>query len=46
MNVDVASWFAGGGGLLVVLAVGLSLWWNRVRTPVLSGGPGVTAGRR
>lgn len=33
-NVDVASWFAGGGGLLVVLAVGFSLWWNRVRTPV------------
>ncbi|MGI3785284.1 MAG: vWA domain-containing protein [Janthinobacterium lividum] len=31
-NVDVASWFAGGGGLLVVLAVGLSLWWSRVRT--------------
>ncbi len=32
-NVDVASWFAGGGGLLVALALGLSLWWNRVRTP-------------
>jgi len=35
-NVDVASWFAGGGGLLVVLALGLSLWWNRVRTPKAS----------
>lgn len=31
-NVDVASWFAGAGGLLVALALGLSLWWNRVRT--------------
>ena len=30
-NVDVASWFAGGGGLLIVSAIGLSLWWNRVR---------------
>ena len=35
-DVDVASWFAGGGGLLVVLALGLSLWWNRVRTPKAS----------
>jgi Ca-activated chloride channel family protein len=32
-HVDVASWFAGGGGLLVALALGLSLWWNRVRAP-------------
>ena len=32
-HVDVASWFAGAGGLLVVVALGLSLWWNRVRTP-------------
>ena len=30
-HVDIASWFAGAGGLLVVIAVGLSLWWNRVR---------------
>lgn len=44
-DVDVASWFAGGGGLLVLLAVGLSLWWNRVRTPAPSGGSGVTTGR-
>jgi Ca-activated chloride channel family protein len=35
-NVDVASWFAGGGGLLVALALGLSLWSNRVRTPLAS----------
>jgi len=35
-DVDVASWFAGGGGLLVALALGLSLWWNRVRTPKVS----------
>ena len=32
-NVDVASWFAGAGGLLIASALGLSLWWNRVRTP-------------
>ena len=30
-HVDIASWFAGAGGLLVAVAVGLSLWWNRVR---------------
>jgi Ca-activated chloride channel family protein len=30
-HVDLAAWFAGIGGLLVALAVGLSLWWNRVR---------------
>jgi len=32
-HVDIASWFAGAGGLLVVIAIGLSLWWNRVRAP-------------
>ena len=32
-HVDIASWFAGAGGLLVAVAVGLSLWWNRVRAP-------------
>ncbi|GAA3563124.1 VWA domain-containing protein [Microlunatus spumicola] len=31
-NVDVAAWFAGAGGLLVAVALGLSLWWDRVRT--------------
>ena len=31
-HVDIASWFAGVGGLLVALALGLSLWWNRVRS--------------
>jgi Ca-activated chloride channel family protein len=30
-HIDIASWFAGAGGLLVVVAIGLSLWWNRVR---------------
>ncbi len=35
-HVDIASWFAGAGGLLVAAAVGLSLWWNRVRTPAAS----------
>ena len=32
-HVDIASWFAGAGGLLIAVAVGLSLWWNRLRTP-------------
>jgi Ca-activated chloride channel family protein len=32
-QVDIASWFAGAGGLLIAGAVGLSLWWNRVRAP-------------
>ena len=31
-HVDIASWFAGAGGLLVSVALGLSLWWNRLRT--------------
>lgn len=30
---DIASWFAGIGGLLVAAALALSLWWNRVRRP-------------
>ncbi|GAA4154033.1 VWA domain-containing protein [Gryllotalpicola daejeonensis] len=30
-QVDLASWFAAGGGLLVAVAVGLSLWLGRVR---------------
>ncbi|HTQ90008.1 MAG TPA: VWA domain-containing protein [Streptosporangiaceae bacterium] len=30
-HIDLASWFAVGGGLLIVAAVGLSLWWNRTR---------------
>lgn len=32
-HVDVASWFAAAGGLLMAAALALSLWWNRVRTP-------------
>ena len=32
-RVDVASWFAGAGGLLVAVALRLSLWWNRLRAP-------------
>lgn len=30
-HADIADWFAGIGGLLVAVAMGLSLWWNRVR---------------
>jgi Ca-activated chloride channel homolog len=30
-HIDLASWFAVAGGLLVAAAVGLSLWWNRSR---------------
>ncbi|AYG04682.1 VWA domain-containing protein [Gryllotalpicola protaetiae] len=32
-HVDLAAWFAGIGGLLIAVAVGLSLWFSRVRTP-------------
>jgi Ca-activated chloride channel family protein len=30
-HIDIASWFAAAGGLLVAAAVALSLWWNRTR---------------
>jgi Ca-activated chloride channel family protein len=30
-DLDLAAWFAGIGGLLIAVAVALSLWWNRVR---------------
>jgi len=30
-HVDIASWFAAGGGLLIAAAVALPLWWNRTR---------------
>jgi Ca-activated chloride channel family protein len=30
-HMDIASWFAGGGGLLIAAAVALSLWWNRTQ---------------
>ena len=30
-HIDLAAWFAAGGGLLIVAAVALSLWWNRTR---------------
>src|SRR5215468_1944976 len=32
-HVDIAAWLAGAGGLLVAIAVALSLWWNRARRP-------------
>ncbi|GGL98754.1 vWA domain-containing protein [Nakamurella endophytica] len=35
-QVDVASWFAGAGGLLLAVALALSLWWGRVRTRPVS----------
>lgn len=31
-HVDIASWFAVVGGVLVSTALGLSMWWNRVRS--------------
>lgn len=30
-HTDLANWFAGAGALLAVVAIALSLWWNRVR---------------
>jgi Ca-activated chloride channel family protein len=39
-HVDLAAWFAAGGGLLIAAAVALSLWWNRTRRrpdPVAAG---------
>jgi Ca-activated chloride channel homolog len=43
-KVDLADTFAAIGGLLVVMALGLSLWWNRVRrVPGATGSTG--AGR-
>jgi Ca-activated chloride channel family protein len=30
-HLDIASWFAAAGGLLIAAAVALSLWWNRTR---------------
>jgi Ca-activated chloride channel homolog len=35
--MDLAAWFAAGGGLLIAAAVALSLWWNR--TPARAPGP-------
>lgn len=32
-KIDLAAWFAAVGGLLIALAVALSLWWNRIRMP-------------
>ena len=39
-HVDIAAAFAALGGLLIVVAVGLSLWWNRTR--LAAPRPGVT----
>jgi Ca-activated chloride channel homolog len=38
-QVDLASWFAAGGGLLIAAAVAFSLWWNRTRRilPIVTG---------
>jgi hypothetical protein len=30
-HLDLANWFAAGGGLLIATAVALSLWWNQAR---------------
>lgn len=32
-EIDLAAWFAGIGGLIIAVAVGLSLWLNRIRMP-------------
>jgi Ca-activated chloride channel family protein len=32
-RLDIAAWFAGAGGLLITIAVALSLWWNQARRP-------------
>ncbi|GAA2999659.1 VWA domain-containing protein [Streptosporangium longisporum] len=32
-RVDTSAAFAGGGGVLVAVALSVSLWWNRPRTP-------------
>jgi Ca-activated chloride channel family protein len=42
-HLDLASWFAGGGGLLIAAAVALSLWWSRTRrlSPSTSRRPGI-----
>jgi Ca-activated chloride channel family protein len=38
-HLDLAAWFAGLGGLLIALALALSLWWNRVRHVPGAGDP-------
>ena len=30
-HLDLANWFAAGGGLLIATAMALSLWWNQAR---------------
>ena len=30
-HLDLAAWFAAGGGLLIAAATALSLWWNRTQ---------------
>jgi Ca-activated chloride channel family protein len=40
-HVDIADAFAALGGLLIAVAVALSLWWNRVRRPAAR--PGVAS---
>ena len=32
-RIDLSSWFAAAGGLLIAAAVALSLWWNRAQRP-------------
>ena len=42
-HIDIASWFAAAGGLLIAAAVALSLWWNRTRRmPAPAGTAAVT----
>jgi Ca-activated chloride channel homolog len=39
-QLDLAYWFAGAGGLLIAVAVALSLWWSRPVRPWTSPRPG------
>jgi Ca-activated chloride channel family protein len=35
-EIDLSAWFATVGGILAAAAIGLSLWWGRVRRPAAS----------
>lgn len=45
-QVDLASWFAIGGGALIAAAIALALWFNRPRDPAASSGSTPRSRRR